>query len=173
MCEHQDIMTELRKNKVNGQVNGLESRVYNLTVDPSNGGVDSELFAKMNQTEFKVVPRQLQMHPVRNQVICLNFLRYWPGRIISIPLKYINEDLSPAIKRGAFIIAQNRWIDCIVEDGAVVPEFIEVKCEELLLKNCIKLDRIIKPEGVTWGPKVKDNFIVGSVFGRAKAMVAE
>ena len=68
------------------------------------------------------------------------------------------------------MLAQNRFVDCVIEEGVELPEFIEVDCSELKLKQTVRLDRLRKPEGVNWGAKVKQNFLVGSVFGRAANM---
>ena len=150
VTEHSDLQRELRAHK-----RAFESRVYELRIDGSD-------------EVHSVLPRHCQMHPIDNQVLNCNFLRYWPGRTISIPLKYSNEELSPALKRGAFVLAQNRFVDCVVEEGAEIPEYIEVDCGGLVLKMSVRLDRLILPEGVKWGKKVKPDFLVGSVFGRSQ-----
>ena len=117
----------------------------------------------------------MQTHPVRNEVLCLNYLRYWPGRVLKVPLKYSMIDESPALKRGAFILAQNRFVDVTVDDGSDIPDFVEVDCTDLKLKDKVRRDRLILPEGCNWGRKVGGDFLVGSVFGRARTagIVAE
>ena len=66
---HKDIQREVRANKSeNGKnywaVNGLESRVYNLTIED-----DHEPAGLKAGDTIKVVPRHLQMHPIQNQVM--------------------------------------------------------------------------------------------------------
>jgi hypothetical protein len=39
-----------------------------------------------------------------------------------------------------------------------------------MLKDKVRLDRLALPEGCEWGKDVDDEFLVGSVFGRAKTM---
>lgn len=113
------------------------------------------------------------MHPVANQVISCNFLRYWPGRVLSVPISPINEELSVALKRGAFILKQNRFAKITVEEGAPIPEKIELECEGLLLKDKIRRSRLILPDGCSWAKDVTESFLVGSVYGRAKTAGAE
>ena len=72
-----------------------------------------------------VRPANMQRHPIQNKIYCVNFLRYHPGRPIRIPIRFINEEESPALKRGGFIVPINKTVECIVEDGAVIPESID------------------------------------------------
>ena len=84
----------------------FESRVYELTVYKdeeaalANDGSDY-LYKQL------VKPANMQRHPIQNKIYCVNFLRYHPGRPIKIPIRYINEEESPALKRGGFIVPIN------------------------------------------------------------------
>ena len=78
VVKHTDIQAELRAHK-----NVFESRVYELEIEGS-------------AEKFTVLPRHCELHPVQNQVMNCNFLRYWPGRVVSIPLKYVNQEVSRA-----------------------------------------------------------------------------
>ncbi|GMI11354.1 hypothetical protein TrVE_jg4941 [Triparma verrucosa] len=162
LTSHQKIQRELVINKLPGY-SAFSSRVYDLTLldsTPSTNAGDV----------IQVIPRDLQMHPVRNEVLCLNYLRYYPGRPLEIPLRYSMVDDSPALKRGAFILAQNRFVTLTVLPGFKIPNFVEVDCSGLKLKDKVRLDRLALPEGCEWGKDVDDEFLVGSVFGRAKTM---
>jgi hypothetical protein len=137
----------------------FESRVYDLTIYEDEEDKVGSL--------HRVMPRDMQYHPVVNRIYCLNYLRYHPNRPIKIPLKYLNEEESNALKRGGFIVPIDRFISCIVEEGQPIPEYINVECTGLKLKQTIRIDRLIFPEGVTPSKKVDHKqFLVGSVFGR-------
>lgn len=106
--------------------NNFESRVYDLTVlegpDDDSGG-----------TVHRVVPHNVNKHPVMSTVYCANFVRYHAGRPLKLPLKYINEEESPTLKRGdGFMVPINRFIECFIEDGADIPEALEVEVSYLL-----------------------------------------
>eukprot|EP00587_Corethron_hystrix_P013808 CAMPEP_0113304114 /NCGR_PEP_ID=MMETSP0010_2-20120614/4246_1 /TAXON_ID=216773 ORGANISM="Corethron hystrix, Strain 308" /NCGR_SAMPLE_ID=MMETSP0010_2 /ASSEMBLY_ACC=CAM_ASM_000155 /LENGTH=155 /DNA_ID=CAMNT_0000158219 /DNA_START=425 /DNA_END=892 /DNA_ORIENTATION=+ /assembly_acc=CAM_ASM_000155 len=149
-----DLYDDIRR--LPGGKKTFESCVYDLTIE-DDGSV------------HRVMPRHVKTDPIRDDEIwCCNFLRYYPGREIEIRLKYVNEDASPVMKRGAFIIKQNRYVPVTVEDGVPVPEFIEVDCSGLQLKDTVRLDRLIIPDGVKTCKKVKSDFLVGSVYGRAR-----
>lgn len=139
----------------------FESRVYDLTI--YDGPDDQE------GTTHRVLPRDVQRHPVQNKVYCVNYLRYYPGRSIPLPILYINEEESPALKRGGFIIPLKRYIECIVDDGVPIPDHLELECAGVKVREVLKLDRIIFPEGVTINTKKMknlDNLLIGTVFGK-------
>ena len=112
-----------------------------------------------------VIPADLQLHPVAHAAYCLNFVRYHPSKPIAIPIVSINEEESPAMKRGGFIAFVNRTIDCLVVEDGVIPESIQLECAGLRQKDVVRRDRLILPEGVIVHPRVKDDFLVGTVFG--------
>lgn len=136
----------------------FESRVYDLTVLENDGDTEGEV--------IRVMPRDVNFHPIYNKIYCCNYIRYHPGRLVNIPIVYINEEESPAMKRGGFIAPVNRYVPCIVEDGVKIPDGIELDCTGVLLKEVIRKNRLIFPDGVTAGKKVKEDFLIGTVFGR-------
>lgn len=112
-----------------------------------------------------VIPADLQMHPVSHSTYCLNFIRYHPNKPIKIPIRTVNEEESPTLKRGGFLALVNRFIECLVEDGTPIPECIELECTGLKLKEVVRRGRLIVPEGVTIHPRVPEDYLMGTVFG--------
>lgn len=144
----------------------FEGRVYDLTVYEDSEDRDGIV--------HRVIPRDVQRHPVQNKVYCVNFLRYFPGRPISLPIVYVNEEESPALKRGGFIIPINRFIECVVEDGARIPDRIEMECTGLRIRDVVKMDRLIFPPGVKPSLNVDlKSFMVGPVHGTKRADTEE
>lgn len=137
----------------------FESRVYDLTVYEDESDQEG--------TVHRVVPTSVNRHPIQHKLFCTNYLRYHPGRPIKIPIVYVNEEESPALKRGGFIAPISRYVTCLVEDGAAIPECLELECTGLQTREVLRLDRITFPDGVRICKRVKqDRFIIGSVFGR-------
>jgi large subunit ribosomal protein L25 len=137
----------------------FESRVYDLTIYEDESDTEGIV--------HRVLPTSVQRHPIQHKLFCANYLRYHAGRPIRIPIAYINEEESPALKRGGFIAPINRFISCIVEEGVPIPERLELECTGLQMKEVARLDRIIFPDGVSLSKRVKtDTFIIGTVFGR-------
>jgi len=119
-----------------------------------------------------VIPADLQLHPVAHAALCVNFIRYHAMKPIKIPIRTINEEESPAMKKGGFIAFVNTFVECLVEEGGVIPERIELECTGLRQKDVVRRERLIIPEGVTVHPRVKSDFLVGTVFG-AKGVGAD
>jgi ribosomal protein L25 (general stress protein Ctc) len=144
----------------------VESRVYDLTLYDESNNVLSV---------HRVVPRDLQRHPVHASVLyCVNFCRYHPGRPIEIPITYLNEEESPALKRDGFILPIKRFIECFVEDGAPIPEKLELECTGLRYKDVVRKDRIVLPDGVRFSDRVVkrgDELIIGVVFGKGRGLM--
>ena len=140
------------------------SRVYDLTIfnspEEAQAGAEGEV--------VQVIPSDLQLHPIKNKVFCLNYLRYYPGRPIDIPIKYVNEEESPALKRGGFIVPIKRHVTCIIDEGAPIPEALALECTGVKYKEKLCLDRIIFPEGVRYSKFHinPDTWFHGSVFGK-------
>ena len=61
----------------------------------------------------------------------------------------------------------NKFVECLVEEGAVIPEFIGVECAGLRAKDVVRGERLVVPGGVRGGGRVGkvDGFLVGTVFG--------
>lgn len=112
-----------------------------------------------------VIPSDLQLHPIQHTTYCLNFIRYHPNKPIKIPIRRINEEESPAIKRGGFLLMTNRFIECLVDAEAPIPECIDLECTGLRQKDVVRRERLIIPEGVTVHPRVADNYLIGTVYG--------
>jgi hypothetical protein len=70
------------------------------------------------------------------------------------------------LKRDGYIIPVSKHIECYVEDGVRIPDALEVECTGLALKDVIRMDRVIFPDGVRPTDRVDiDNFVVGPVRG--------
>lgn len=136
----------------------FESRVYDLTVFEDESDTEG--------TVHRVVPRNVQRHPVQGSIYCANFVRYFPGRPLKIPIVYSNIEESPALRRDGFIIPVSKHIECIVEDGVAIPEEVELDCTGVMLKEVLRMDRLIFPDGVRPTKRVDpEKFVVGPVVG--------
>jgi large subunit ribosomal protein L25 len=143
----------------------FESRVYDLTIlngpDDDTGG-----------TNLLVTPQNVQRHPVMSTIYCVNFLRYHPRRPLQIPVRFVNQEESVALKRDGYIVPIKRHLECLIEDGVDIPESIDVDCAGLQVRQVVRLNKLIIPEGVTISKRVlkrADDFIAGIVYGKGQA----
>jgi large subunit ribosomal protein L25 len=136
----------------------IESRVYDLTIYEDESDTEGSV--------HRVVPRDVQRHPVQGSIYCTNFVRYHAGRPLKIPIVYINEEESAALKRDGYIVPINKFVECFVEDGVPIPEALELECAGLQLKDVVRMDRLIFPDGVRHTDRVDpEKFLIGPVFG--------
>ena len=143
------------------------SRVYGLTVWEHPEATEG-------YTQ-RVVPQNVNRHPVNSTIYCANYCRYHAARPLKFPVRKINEEESPALKRDGFIIPITRKIECFVEDGATIPEALDLECSGLQFKDVIRTDRLILPEGVRLSDRMVKrgrDLIVGVMFGRSRDAAA-
>jgi hypothetical protein len=140
----------------------FDCRVYDLTIYDRPGD-------ESQGSTHRVTPRNVNKHPVWSTVYCANFVRYHAGRSIKIPVRYINQEESATLRRDGFIIPITRHLECYVEEGADIPEYIDIECSGLQLKQVVRLDRAILPDGVRFSPRVlakkTTDLTIGVVFG--------
>lgn len=136
----------------------FESRVYDLTVYQDESDTEG--------TAHRVVPTDIQRHPIQGTIYCANFVRYHAGRPVKLPIVYINQEESPALKRDGFIVPVNKYVECFVEEGAPIPEKLELECTGVQLKDVLRMDRLIFPAGVRPTDRIDPKkFVIGPVLG--------
>jgi large subunit ribosomal protein L25 len=111
----------------------------------------SILTMKVDGASTQVLLRDVQMHPFRNEVLHVDFQRIDPSRKIhmKVPLHFVNEDVSPAVKsQGAIISHVMTEIDiaCLPKD---LPEFIEVDLSQLDTAHSLHVSGVKLPSGVS------------------------
>jgi large subunit ribosomal protein L25 len=115
----------------------------------------------------RVIPRDVQVDPVRDFPIHVDFMRVSKSsRIdVAIPVHFINEEASPGLKRGGVLNIVRHEIECSCPaDG--IPESITVDLTGLNIGDSVHIHSIKLPAGVT--PVVHErDFTIASVAGSA------
>ena len=98
----------------------------------------------------KVLLRDYQMHPVRNQIMHIDFQRVSATEKIHVkaPLHFINADEGPGVKLGGGIVTHiltEAEISCLAKD---LPEFIEVDLGAMEVGQTVHLSEVKLPKGV-------------------------
>ena len=109
------------------------------------------LTMKLDGAATKVLLRDVQMHPFRNEILHVDFQRVDENRKIhmKIPLHFVNGEISPAVKiNGAIVSHVTTELDiaCLPKD---LPEFIEVDLTELDVGHSMHVSAMKLPPGVT------------------------
>mmetsp|Transcript_2800 Transcript_2800/g.7847 ORF Transcript_2800/g.7847 Transcript_2800/m.7847 type:complete len:395 (-) Transcript_2800:129-1313(-) len=127
-----------------------------------------------------VVPKNINWHPVKSiDCFCINYTPYHPGRtMLQLGVEYINQEDSPALRSDScFPITVQRKINVVVEEGVSIPNAIEVDCTGLNVKDVIRRDRLVLPDGVRLDKSVlkreSKNYVVGVVVGSRRYLLEE
>ncbi len=111
----------------------------------------SILSMKLGDAAQRVLLRDVQMHPFRNEVLHIDFQRIDENRKIhvKVPLHFVNTDKSPAVKTTDAIISHvlaDLDVSCLPKD---LPAFIDVDLSELAVGQSIHVSDLMLPAGVT------------------------
>ena len=99
----------------------------------------------------KVLLRDMQRHPFKQQILHLDFLRVSENEVLraSVPLHFVNQEKSPAGKTAGIVVTHELnevEVSCLPKD---LPEFIEVDLSTLDVGDIVHLSEIKLPAGVT------------------------
>jgi large subunit ribosomal protein L25 len=96
----------------------------------------------------RVIPRDYQLDPVRDQPLHVDFLRLKPGASlrVEVPVHFVNQDICPGIKRGGTLNVVRHAIEMRVP-ADVIPEAVVVDLASLQINDSVHLDEIALPEG--------------------------
>ncbi len=99
----------------------------------------------------KVLLRDMQRHPFKQQIMHLDFQRVNENEAlrVSVPLHFLNEDVSPAGKAAEVVVTHELnevVIECLPKD---LPEFLEIDLSELTVGTILHLSDLKLPEGVS------------------------
>jgi|TARA_B110000438_G_C15769732_1_gene631304 large subunit ribosomal protein L25 len=111
----------------------------------------------------KALPREIAYDPVSDEPIHIDFIRIVKGSkiILEIPVKFINSEKSPGLKKGGVLNIVRRKIElkCPTEN---IPNEIIVDLDNTEINTSLKISSVKLPEGVT--PTIVDrDFVIGTV----------
>jgi len=113
--------------------------------------------------EQKVLPRDITFDTVSDEPIHVDFLRIVEGAkiILEIPVKFINNELSPGLKRGGVLNIVRRKVElkCPTEN---IPTELVVDLNGLDIGSSIKISSIKLPENVNPTIQGRD-FVIATV----------
>ncbi|MFC4764211.1 50S ribosomal protein L25/general stress protein Ctc [Dyella koreensis] len=98
----------------------------------------------------KVLVRDWQKHPFKQQMLHMDFLRINENEAVrvNVPLHFLNQEKSPAGKTSGVVISHNLTeveVSCLPKN---LPEFLEVDLSDLKPGEIVHLSQIKLPAGV-------------------------
>ena len=111
----------------------------------------------------KVLPRDIAYDPVSDEPIHIDFMRIAKGStlVLEIPIKFINHDKSPGLKKGGVLNTVRRKVElkCPAEN---IPNEIVVDLDKTEINASLKISSVKLPENVT--PTITDrDFVIATV----------
>ena len=124
------------------------SKVFDLDIDGSSE---------------KALPREIAYDPVSDEPIHIDFIRIIKGSkiILEIPVKFINLDKSPGLKKGGVLNIVRRKVElkCPTEN---IPNEIIVDLNNIEINTSLKISTVKLPEGVVPTITGRD-FVIGTL----------
>jgi len=136
----------------------------------------SILTMKLDGGSSKVLLRDVQMHPFRNEILHVDFQRVDENKKIhmKVPLHFVNGEQSPAVKLSAAIISHvttDLDIACLPKD---LPGFIEIDLSALEVGHALHVSSVKLPPGVTVVTRGKtDPVVAAAIVPRAQVETEE
>ena len=178
------IQATIRDTETKGQINDLRSKgnvpgiVYggeqpnekiSITTKELKNLINKENFLSnvisinLNGKEQKVLTRNIAFDTVTDEPIHFDLMRIVKGGkiILEIPVKFINNELSPGLKRGGVLNIVRRKVElrCPAEN---IPTELVVDLDGLEIGTSIKISSIKLPENVTPTIQGRD-FVIATV----------
>ena len=104
---------------------------------------------KVGNDTHKVIPREVQFHPVTDQPLHVDFLRVSDKTKITVevPIELVGADKSPGVKNGGLLnlIYHELEVKCLAD---AIPEHITIDVSKLEIGQSIHLNELSLPKGV-------------------------
>ena len=140
----------------------LDEKVLKIKIkDPTFFSKQCEI--KFNGETIKVLPKDLQLHPVKESILHIDFLRVGENTTVTlfVPVKFINENNCPGIKQGGVLNVVRREIELITLVSKI-PESLEANLDGLEIGDSIHISSINLQEGVK--PVISDrDFTIATI----------
>jgi large subunit ribosomal protein L25 len=138
-----------------------------ITQQLHTGHFQSTIFMlDLDGKKTRVIPRQVQLDPIRDFPIHVDFMRVGEHSLVTVevPVRFLNEAVSPGIKRGGIlnIVRHEIPVRCPAD---AIPEHFDVDLTGLEIGDSVHISAIKLPEGVK--PTITErDFTVATIVGR-------
>ena len=162
MNEVKELLAEIRKDKINTKLlrdNGrVPAIVYGEKKEPLPISIDTKIIKKqiessgffskqfilnINGKKLKVLPKDLQLHPVKETIVHLDFLRIGENTkvTVSVPVIFINENLCPGLKQGGVINIVRHEVE-IRSPVDKIPKNLEINLDGIEIGDSIHISAV-------------------------------
>ncbi len=170
-----------REGRIPGIVYGGKDAPLNISLEKKEvskqiktGHFQSTVYMlDMDGTKIRAIPRDVQVDPVRDFPIHVDFMRLAKDAVVDVdvPVHFLNDGASPGLKRGGVlnIVRHEIALRCPADS---IPESIEIDLTGTEIGDSIHISAVKLPEGTT--PTITDrDFTVATIAGRGAEETAE
>ena len=158
-----------------GMIPGI---IYGKGSEPTKIALENKILKKLMETgsfystilnididgkKEKILPKQLQYHPVTDKLIHFDFLRVQENTKVNveIPVEFLNQDKCPGLKKGGVLNTVRRLVE-LTCNANKIPSKLEFDLIESEIGDAVKISNIFLPEGVS--PTISDrDFVVATL----------
>lgn len=147
-----------RMGRVPAVIYGNKSEPISITIDAKDLALladNPKFFIQVLDVEVdgdthQVLPRDLQLHPVTDRLMHVDFLRFSANTLIVVlvPVSFINAEESPGLKRGGVLNIVRREVELRCSPLAI-PQELVFDLEGLDIGASIHIKSIELPDGAT------------------------
>ena len=158
-----------------GMIPGI---VYGKGTEPTKIAFESKILLKLMHTgsfystiididingkKEKVLPKQLQYHPVSDKLIHFDFLRVQDDTkvTVEVPVNFLNQETCPGLKKGGVLNLVRREVELSCNANNI-PNELQFDLINSEIGDSIKISNITLPDGVI--PTITDrDFVVATL----------
>ena len=167
----ESIKSLLKKGMIPGIIYGKGTESINIVFEEkmllklmySSGFYLKMIELNIDGKSEKVLPKQLQYHPVTDKLIHFDFLRVQENTkvTVEVPVEYLNQENCPGLKQGGVLNLVRRLVELSCKANQI-PEKLQYDLIENEIGDAVKISDIDLPKGVT--PIITDrNFVVATL----------
>jgi large subunit ribosomal protein L25 len=166
---------ERREGRVPGTLYGDKQEAETISVDYRainqqlhTGHFQSTIYVlDVDGKKTRVIPRAVQLDPVRDFPIHVDFLRLGKDALVTVevPVRFLNEAASPGLKRGGVLNIVRHEIQVRCPSDAI-PDHFDVDLTGLEIGDAVHISALKLPDNVK--PTIAErDFTVATIVGRA------
>lgn len=145
-----------REDKIPGVIYGdakeavsIELPVKEVTMEYHKGHMFTTLCdLEVSGKKTLVLVRDVQVHPVTDRVLHVDFLRVSPKTTlkVSVPVHFLNQETSKGLKKGGTLNVVRHEVELVCQ-ATNIPEFVELDIADAEVGSALKISAVKLPAG--------------------------
>lgn len=143
--------------------------IKELVTESNRGHFTSKIYVlDTGKEKFRVLPLDIQVHPVTDVPEHADFIHVEPGSEIRVKVKVVfrNADKSPGIKRGGVLNVIRHDVELICREDNI-PKKLELDLNGLQIGDSLHISNVSLPDGARPTITTRD-FTIATIVGRMK-----